>query len=277
MEAPAWCLYAMLYNLNVETFKPVSRLPSQFVARFSNTELVLVLVCMLSVSLNVFLSIGAKWKKSPPRPENDDWQGIWKGLGRILEAWGAAMSWDFSLEHLWDPEKLSQHLSRGWCDLDRSNEVRLIWGLACASCALYDTILERESFRAEVQAKGGNLQVKSGQSQQTPVTVSVAPVEGQKRKRVSSRLERRKEEEEEEEVEEEVEEDPGQGTSSEPRKAKAKSKRRGEESDEEEISITVRRPLKMTEIHSSRQEFTRRPNERNSCHLVASLLGRLRQ
>ena len=105
-----------------------------------------------------------------------------------------------------------------------------------------------------MQAKGGNLQVKPDQSQQTPVTVSVAPVEGKKWKRVSSRLERKKEEEEEE-VEEEVEEDPGEGTSSEPRKAKAKTKRHGGENDEE-ISLTVRRPLKMAEIQSSRREFT---------------------
>ena len=120
----------MLYNLNFETFKPVSTLSSQFVARFSNAELVLIPVCMLPMSLNVFLFIRAKWKKPPPRPENDDWQGIWRGLGRILEAWGPAVSWDFTLEHLWDPEKLSQHLSQGWCSLDRSKEVRLIWGLA---------------------------------------------------------------------------------------------------------------------------------------------------
>ena len=102
-----------------------------------------------------------------------------------------------------------------------------------------------------MQAKGGNLQVKSDESQHTPVTMSVAPVEGKKWKRASSRLEQKKEE-----VEEEVEGDPGEGTSSEPRKAKAKTKRHGEESDEEEISITVRRPLKMTEIQSSRKEFT---------------------
>ncbi len=144
----------MLYNLIFETFKLVSRLPSQFVARFSNTELVVILVCMLSMSLNVFLSIRAKWKKSPPRPENDDWQGIWKGLGRILEAWGPAMPWDFTLEHLWDPGKLSQYLSQGWCGIDRSKEVRLIWGLTCAYRALYNTVLERESFRVEVQDKG---------------------------------------------------------------------------------------------------------------------------
>ena len=62
-------------------------------------------------------------------------------------------------------------------------------------------------------------------------------------------------------MEEEVEEDPGEGTSSEPRKAKAKTKRHEEDSDEEEISITVRRPLKMSEIISSRKEFERRPNE----------------
>ncbi len=268
----------------------------------------LILVCMLSISLNVFLFIRAKWKKPPPRPENDDWQGIWKGLRRILEPWGPAVPWDFTPEHLWDPEKLSQHLSQGQCGLDRSKEARLIWGLACAYRALYSTVLERDSFRAEVQAEGGNLQVRPDQSQQTPVIVSVAPVEGKKWKRVSSRLERKKEEEEEgeeveeevveedpgegtsseqrkakantkrheedsdeeeisieeegEEVEEEVvEEDPGEGTSSEPRKAKAKTKRHEEDSDEEEISITVRRPLKMSEILSSRKEFERRPNE----------------
>ena len=104
-----------------------------------------------------------------------------------------------------------------------------------------------------MQAKGGNLQARPDQSQQTPVTVSVAPVEGKKWKRVSSCLEGKKEEEEE--VEEEVEEDPGEGTSSEPRKAKAKTKRQEEDSDEEEISITVHRPLKMSEIQSSRKEF----------------------
>ena len=89
-----------------------------------------------------------------------------------------------------------------------------------------------------MQAKGGNLQVRPDQSQQTPVTVSVDPVEGKKWKQVSSRLERKKEEEDK--VEREVEEDPGEGTSSEPRKAKAKIRRHGEGNDEEEIPITVR-------------------------------------
>ena len=130
--------------------------------------------------------------------------------------------------------------------------------MACAYRALCNTLLERESFQAEVEAKGGNLQVKSDQSQETPVAVSAAPVEGKKWKWVSTRLEWKKEAAA---AEEEVEGDPGQGASSEPRKAKAKTKRHGEASDEEEVSISVCRPLKMTEIQGSRKEFTRHPNK----------------
>ncbi|XP_048786349.1 uncharacterized protein LOC125686424 [Lagopus muta] len=242
---------------NNTMFRPVSGFSSRFVKRFLNPELIVMLVCVSSILLNVFF-ICNKGKESSPKLENDDWQGIWRGLGKVLEAWGPAVSWDFTLEHLWDPEKLSQYLSQGLCGLHKSKEVQLIWGLACAYRALYNTIRERESFRAEVQAKGENPQVKSNQSQETPVTIPVAPVEGKKWKRVSSRLERKREEEEEEE------EDPGEGPSSEPppsRKAKAKTKRHAEESDEEEVSITTRRPLKMTEIQGSRKEFTRRLNE----------------
>ena len=124
---------------------------------------------------------------------------------------------------------------------------------------LYIILFWRESFRAEVQAKGGNLQVKSDQSQETPVTVSAAPVEGKKGTQVSSLLERLKE------AEEEVEEGPGEGPSSEPpssRKATGKIKRHGKESDEDGVSITtVRRPLKMTEIQGSRKELTWRSNK----------------
>ena len=283
METPMFYLFAMWYDLNFDIyipegmtnftnnyipngmanftnntmFRPVSGFSSRFDKRFSNLELILMLVCMSLILLNVLRRIFNK--ESPPKLENDDWQGIWRGLGKVLEAWGPAVSWDFTLEHLWDPEKLSQYLSQGLCGLHKSKEVQLIWGLACAYRALYNTILERESFRAEVQAKGENPQVKSNRSQETPVTIPVAPVEGKKWKRVSSRLERKREEEEEE-----VEEDPGEGPSSEPppsRKAKGKTKRRAEESDEEEVSITTRRPLKMTEIQGSRKEFTRHPNE----------------
>ena len=185
-----------------------------------------------------------------------------------VDAWGPAVPWDFTLEHLWEPEKLSKYLSQGRCSLDRSDEAQLVWGLACAYRALCNTILERESFRAEVQAKGGSLQIKPDHSHEVPFSMSAAPVEGQKWKWVSSRSEQK-------EDAEEVEEDPGQGPSPKPpslRKAMEKTKRRGEESEEEEVTVTITRPtLKMAEIQGSRKEFTCCPNK--AVHLVASELG----
>ena len=154
------------------------------------------------------------------------------------------MSWDFTLEHVWDPEKLSEYLSQGWCGLGRSEEERLIWGLACAYRAQYNTILEKESFQAEIQTKGGSLQVKHDRSQEAPVTMSVTPVEGQKWKWMSLHLEQK------DEVEE-LEEYPGEGPSLKPsilRKATEKSKRQGEESKEQVTVTTTHQPPKITEI-----------------------------
>lgn len=125
-----------------------------------------------------------------------------------------------------------------------------MWGLAYAYRALYHTILERESFRSEIQA-----QVNSDQSQEASVAISVAPVEGKKWKRVSMRLERK-----EGEAQGGAAEDPGAGHGAVPKKAKAKTKRHEEETDDEE-EITYCRPLKLTEIQGSRKEFTRRQDE----------------
>ena len=98
METPAWYLYAVLYDLNIDNyipdcnftnnkmFKLVSRLFSQLFTCFWNAKLMIIPVCMLSISLNVFSSIYVMWKKSSPEPENVDWQGIWRGLEKILEA-----------------------------------------------------------------------------------------------------------------------------------------------------------------------------------------------
>lgn len=58
---------------------------------------------------------------------------------------------------------------------------------------LYITLFWRESFQTKIQTKGGSLQVKPGQSQEAPVTISVAPVEGKKWKWVSLRQEQKKE------------------------------------------------------------------------------------
>ena len=64
---------------NNTMFKPVSRLSSQFFMHFWNAELVITFMLMFPVSLNVFLSVHVMWKKSSPKPENVDWQGIWRG------------------------------------------------------------------------------------------------------------------------------------------------------------------------------------------------------
>ena len=90
------------------------------------------------------------WRKFFPKSEDVEWWGIWRGLGKRLEVLGPLVSWDFTLEHLWDPEKQSKYLSKGWCSSERSGEEQLIWGLACAYRALYSAIPERESFQIEI-------------------------------------------------------------------------------------------------------------------------------
>ena len=260
METAAWHLYAVLYDLNIDRWS--SQLYEQhdvqtgFQALFSvlshfwNAELVITFTLMLSTSLNVFFSIHVTWKKCSPKPENVDWhvENMERLMCGDLQRHGISLLNTCGIPCL----KLSKYLSQGRCSVERFDEVQLIWGLACANRALCNTILERESFRAEVQAKGGSLQIKPDQSQEVPFLMSVAPLEGQKWKWVSSHPEQK-------EDTEEVEEDPGQGPSPKPpslRKAMEKTKRCGEESKEEEVTVTTtRRTLKMTEIQGSRKEF----------------------
>ena len=90
---------------------------------------------------------------------------------------------------------------------------------------LYIILFWRDSFQNEIQTKKRNLPVNLHQSQEAAVSMSVAPVEGQKWKWVSLCLEWKEEEAEE------AEEDPGEGPSPKPpplRKAAAKNKRHGE-------------------------------------------------
>ena len=54
METPAWYLYAVLYDLNIDNYIPDG------IANFTNNT------------------------KSSPKPENVDWQGIWRDLGKNL-------------------------------------------------------------------------------------------------------------------------------------------------------------------------------------------------
>ena len=98
MEIPAWFLYIPANLTDSMMFGLVSRCSSQFLRHVQGASLGTV----LSVSLHVFsaIIIYIMWRKLSPKPENVEWQGIWRGLGKRLEAWGPPVSWDFTLEHL---------------------------------------------------------------------------------------------------------------------------------------------------------------------------------
>ena len=128
MEISAWFLYILANLTGNMMFGLVSRCSSQFIMHVWDASLGTVLL----VSLNVFSAtvFYIMWRKLFPKPENVECQGIWRGLGKRLEAWGPPVSWDFTLEHLWDLEKLSEYLSMGCCSSERSEGEWLIWGLA---------------------------------------------------------------------------------------------------------------------------------------------------
>ena len=62
------------------------------------------------------------------------------------------MSWNFTPEHLKDPESLNRDLRRGCCGLGRSEEAQMIWGMVNAYRALFNTIPERERV-SEIERK----------------------------------------------------------------------------------------------------------------------------
>jgi len=79
---------------------------------------------------------------------------VWRDLKRILGRWGSPVSWNFTLEKLWNPENLSKYSSQGCCSLGRSEEEQIIWDLSYAYSALYHTILERV-FKMRSKPKRG--------------------------------------------------------------------------------------------------------------------------
>ncbi|XP_072186301.1 uncharacterized protein [Excalfactoria chinensis] len=116
---------------------------------------------LVSISLNLlfivlFISI---WiynilRKSSPEPENTEWQGVWRGFGEIFKGKTSSVSWSFTPEHLKNPESLIAYLRQECCGSGRSQEAQMIWGLAKAYRALFNTIpkslrAERESLKAD--------------------------------------------------------------------------------------------------------------------------------
>ena len=127
-------------------FKQAPSLSLESFMQFLNAHLITLLI-----SLNVLFIISLSiWiynilKKPSPEPENIEWQGVWKGLGETLERWTSSVSWNFTPEHLKDPESLNRYLRQECCSSGRSEEAQMIWGLANAYWALFNTIPERET------------------------------------------------------------------------------------------------------------------------------------
>ena len=130
-----------------------------------NAQLTTLLISLNALFVIVIISLGI-WnysilKKSRPKPENTEWQGVWRDLGETLERWTCSVSWNFTPEHLKDPESLNRYLRQRCCGLGRCEEAQMIWGLANAYRALFNTIPERERIleieRRIVQAEKESL------------------------------------------------------------------------------------------------------------------------
>lgn len=138
----------ILQNLWYLNSLPAS--PLNHLCVFLNAHLI-----MLSVSLNVLLiillislsiCIFNILRKPSPKPENTEWQGVWRVLEETLETWTSSVSCDFTPEHLQDPDSLGRYLRQGCYGSGRYDEALIIWGLANDYRALFNTNPESESF-----------------------------------------------------------------------------------------------------------------------------------
>ncbi|XP_021236236.1 uncharacterized protein LOC110389699 [Numida meleagris] len=140
--------------------KPSPSLSFESLMHFLNAHLT-----MLSISLNALLiilviSLSIYFLRKPsPKPEDTEWQGVWRKLGETLERWESPVSWNFTPEHMEDPESLSEYLRQRCDSFGESEEAQIIWGLAHAYRALFNTIPERErQFETKIQGLQAEIQ-----------------------------------------------------------------------------------------------------------------------
>jgi len=93
-------------------FKQVSGLYPESLVYLWNAYPVIMLRISLRVLLIISLSICIYniLRKPSPKPENTEWQGVWRDLGETLERQASLVSWNFTPEHLQDPESLNRYL-----------------------------------------------------------------------------------------------------------------------------------------------------------------------
>ena len=153
MEITMWHLHIMWHTIpegaanftGLGIFKQVSSLSFEFFMRIFNAHLITLLISVnVLLTISLIISIYYILRKSAPKPVNTEWQGMWRGLGETLERWKSSVSWNFTPEHLKDPENSNRYLRQEGRGSGRSEEAQIIWGLANAYRALFNTILERE-------------------------------------------------------------------------------------------------------------------------------------
>lgn len=159
MEIPTWYLHTVWYttpegvpnSTEIVVFIQSPILSFESFMWLLNAHPMFMMI-LVSVSLNILLIISLSicifniLRKPSPKPENTEWQGVWRVLEETLETWTSSVSCDFTPEHLQDPDSLGRYLRQGCYGSGRYDEALIIWGLANDYRALFNTNPESESF-----------------------------------------------------------------------------------------------------------------------------------
>jgi len=82
-------------------------------------------------------------KRSAPRLDRYEWQGLWNRIGKCLGQWAPLVFWNFNPEQMQNRDKLVEYLEEVCCHPGNSRETQITatcWGLARVHRALFNTI-----------------------------------------------------------------------------------------------------------------------------------------
>jgi len=71
---------------------------------------------------------------SVPSQGSSEWQGVWDNMARCPEQWAPPVVWNFTYEHLQNPEKLLEYLEKVCCLPGNPKETQttaVCWDLTC--------------------------------------------------------------------------------------------------------------------------------------------------
>ena len=167
------------------TFPSSSRLITVVFENFENFEYLwnvetnMVLLLGTSLFLNVVQALfrvkqlfkRSAPKRSAPKLQSYEWQGVWGSMSKCLGRWGPPVFWNFTLEQVQNPEKLVEHLEKVCCHPDNSRETQITatcWGLAHAYRALFNTT------QGEAKVSGSDNKMTGTATTLTPATDAAA-------------------------------------------------------------------------------------------------------